>query len=54
VRDDEDQFALAERVFRRATAGAGALASVVLAEVAWVLRIIYKFDRTTAAATLRD
>ena len=53
VRDDEDQYGRAERVFRRATAGAGAwLSSVVLAEVAWVLRIAYKFDRATTAATL--
>lgn len=54
VRDDEEQCQRAELVFRRATAGGGAwLASIVLAEVAWVLRVAYKFDRTTTAASLR-
>lgn len=54
VRDDEEQYGRAELVFRRATGGAGAwLSSVVLVEVAWVLRVAYKFDRTTTAATLR-
>jgi predicted nucleic-acid-binding protein len=53
VRDDEEQYGRAELVFRRAAAGAGAwLSSVVLAEVAWVLRVAYKFDRATTAATL--
>jgi predicted nucleic-acid-binding protein len=53
VRDDEEQYGRAELVFRRAVAGAGAwLSSVVLAEVAWVLRVAYKFDRETTAATL--
>lgn len=54
VRDDEAQYERAEALFRRATAGAGAwLSSVVIAEVAWVLRVAYKFDRATSAATLR-
>jgi predicted nucleic-acid-binding protein len=54
VRDDEEQYGRAELVFRRATSGAGAwLSSVVLVEVAWVLRVAYKFDRATIAATLR-
>jgi len=54
VRDDDEQYGRAESVFRLATAGAGAwLSSVVLAEVAWVLRVAYKFDRPTTAATLR-
>ena len=54
VRDDEEQYGRAELVFRQATAGKGAwLASVVLADVAWVLRVAYKFDRATTAATLR-
>jgi len=54
VRDDEDQYRRAELVFRRATDGAGAwLSSVVLAEVAWVLRVAYKFDRATTAVTIR-
>jgi predicted nucleic-acid-binding protein len=54
VRDDEQQSARAELIFRRATAGAGAwLSSVVLVEVTWVLRVAYKFDRATTAATLR-
>ena len=54
VRDDEEQCRRAEAVFRRATAREGAwLSSVVLVEVAWVLRVAYKFDRATTAATLR-
>jgi predicted nucleic-acid-binding protein len=54
VRDDEEQYGRAELVFRRATAGTGAwLSTVVLAEVAWVLRVAYKFDRATTAATIR-
>jgi len=54
VRDDEDQYRRAERVLRRVTAGSGAwVSSVVLAEVAWVLRGAYKFDRATTAAALR-
>lgn len=54
VRDDEQQYARAELIFRRATADAGAwLSSVVLVEVAWVLRVAYKFDRATTATTLR-
>ena len=54
VRDDEEQYRRAERIFRQATAGAGAwLSSVVLVEVTWVLRVAYKFDRPTVAATLR-
>lgn len=55
VRDDEEQYRRAEPLFRRATAGGGAwLSSVVLVEVAWVLRVAYKFDRPTVAATLRN
>jgi predicted nucleic-acid-binding protein len=54
VRDDEEQYRRAERIFRQATAGKGAwLSSVVLVEVTWVLRVAYKFDRPTVAATLR-
>jgi predicted nucleic-acid-binding protein len=54
VRDDEEQYRRAELIFRRATAGSGVwLPSVVLAEVAWVLRVAYKFDRAIAAASLR-
>ena len=54
VRDDEGQYQRAELVFRRVTAGPGAwLPSVVLAEVAWVLRVAYKFDRATTAAALQ-
>lgn len=54
VRDDEEQYRRAEAVFRRVTAGPGAwLSSVVLAEVAWVLRVAYKFDRATTAAALQ-
>lgn len=54
VRDDEEQYRRAELVFRRVTAGPGAwLPSVVLAEVAWVLRVAYKFDRATTAGALQ-
>jgi predicted nucleic-acid-binding protein len=54
VRDDEEQYRRAELIFRRATTGPGAwLPSVVLAEVAWVLRVAYKFDRATTAAALQ-
>ena len=53
VRDDEEQYLRAELVFRRVTAGPGVwLSSVVLAEVAWVLRVAHKFDRATTAAAL--
>ena len=53
VRDDEEQYQRAERVLRRLTAGPGAwLSSVVLVEVAWVLRGAYNFDRATIAAAL--
>ena len=54
VRDDEEQYRRAELLFRRATADQGVwLASVVLIEVVWVLRVAYKFDRATTAASLR-
>jgi len=54
VRDDEEQYRRAELIFRQATSGAGAwLSSVVLVELTWVLRVAYKFDRKTTAATLR-
>jgi predicted nucleic-acid-binding protein len=53
VRDDEEQYQRAVLVLRRVAAGPGAwLSSVVLAEVAWVLRGAYKFDRATIAAAL--
>ena len=52
-RDDEEQYQRAELVLRRVTAGPGAwLSSLVLVEVAWVLRVAYKFDRATTAAAL--
>jgi len=54
VRDDEEQYHRAELVLRRVTAGPGArISGVVLAEVAWVLRGAYKFDRATIAAALQ-
>ena len=54
VRDDEEQYQRAELLLRRLTVGPGAwLSSVVLVEVAWVLRGAYKFDRATIAAALR-
>lgn len=54
VRDDEDQCARAEVAWRRAVSSGGAwISTVVLVEVAWVLRVGYKFDRATIAAALR-
>lgn len=54
VRDDEAQCRQAERTFRAALEAGGAwIASVVLVEVSWVLRVAYKFDRATIAAALR-
>jgi predicted nucleic-acid-binding protein len=54
VHDDEEQYQRAELIFRRTTAGTGVwIASVVLVEVTWVLRVAYKFDRATIAASLR-
>lgn len=54
VRDDEGQCRLAAEAFRKAVASGGAwMASVVLVEVSWVLRVAYKFDRATIAAALR-
>lgn len=51
VRDDEVQYQRAVQLLRSVTAGQGAwLSSVVLAEVAWVLRGAYKFDRAIIAA----
>ncbi|MDX2054499.1 MAG: type II toxin-antitoxin system VapC family toxin [Polyangiaceae bacterium] len=53
VRDDEDQCLRAERALRRVTAGPGVwVSNVVLAEIAWVLRGAYKFDRATTAGAL--
>jgi predicted nucleic-acid-binding protein len=55
VRDEGLQAARAEQAFRRAIAAGGAwLSSVVLVEVSWVLRVAYKFDRTTTSAALRQ
>lgn len=54
VRDDEAQCRQAERTFRAAIEAGGAwIASVVLVEVSWVLRVAYKFDRATIASALR-
>ncbi|HEX7480093.1 MAG TPA: type II toxin-antitoxin system VapC family toxin [Polyangiales bacterium] len=54
VRDDEDQGRRAELAWRHAIAADGAwIATVVLVEVAWVLRVAYKFDRSTTASALR-
>jgi predicted nucleic-acid-binding protein len=53
VRDDEEQCRRAEQAFREAiTAGGAWLASVVLVEISWVLRVAYKIDRATVAAAL--
>ena len=54
VRDDAEQCRLAEQAFRSAVSSGGAwIASVVLVEVSWVLRVAYKFERATIAAALR-
>jgi len=54
VHDDAEQCRLAEQAFRSAVLSGGAwIASVVLVEVSWVLRVAYKFDRATIAAALR-
>jgi predicted nucleic-acid-binding protein len=51
VHDDAEQCRLAEQAFRSAVSSGGAwIASVVLVEVSWVLRVAYKFDRATIAA----
>lgn len=54
MRDDAEQCRLAEQAFRSAVSSGGAwIASVVLVEVSWVLRVAYKFDQATIAAALR-
>lgn len=50
VEDDPPQCERAERAFREALAGGGVfLSTVVLVEVAWVLRVACKQDRATIA-----
>jgi predicted nucleic-acid-binding protein len=54
VRDDEEQERRAELAWRRAIVTGGAwIATVALVEVAWVLRVAYRFDRATTAAALQ-
>lgn len=54
VRDDEDQCRRAERLFRDLVATHGVwIASVVLVEASWVLRVAYKLDRATVATAIR-
>lgn len=54
VHDDEQQCRDAESAWRNAvTAGGAWLSTVVLVETIWVLRVAYKFDRTTSASALR-
>lgn len=54
VQDDEDQCRRAEHAWRGAVARGGAwLATVVLVELGWVLRVAYRFDRETIAGALR-
>lgn len=54
VHDDEEQCRQAESAWRNAVANGGAwLATVVLVETIWVLRVAYKFDRATSASALR-
>ena len=53
VRDDEDQCRRAEAAWRAAIAAGGVLLpTVVLVELAWVLKSAYRFDRSTVAAAL--
>ena len=54
VGDDVEQCRRAELVFHAALSAGGVwLSSVVLVEVAWVLRGAYKFDRATIVERLR-
>lgn len=54
VQDDADQCARAERSWRSAVGSSGVFLPVVaLVELVWVLRVAYKLDRTSVAATLR-
>ena len=54
VLDDESQCKRAENVLRLAIAAGGAwIATIVLVETAWVLRVAYKFDRATMVTALR-
>jgi predicted nucleic-acid-binding protein len=54
VDDDAEQRASAVRVWREALASGGIfLPTVVLVEVAWVVRASYGFDRATIAQALR-
>jgi len=53
VEDDPAQCERAERAFRRAIDGGGVFFSAtVLVEVAWVLRVACKQDRTALAGAL--
>jgi len=53
VRDDDEQCQRAEAAWRVAIAASGVLLpTVVLVELAWVLRSAYRFDRATIAAAL--
>lgn len=55
VRNDGAQSQRAEQAFRAAVGSGGAwLAGVVIVEVAWVLRVAYKFDRAVTATALRN
>lgn len=54
VLDDPGQCERAAQAFQQAVTGGGAFFSAtVLVEVAWVLRVAYKQDRTAIAAALR-
>ncbi len=53
VQDDEDQCRRAEDAWRKAaTSGGVFLATLVLVEVSWLLRVAYKMDRKTIAGVL--
>jgi len=55
VEDDEEQGAAAAAAWRALLASGGVfLSKVVIVEVAWVLRVSYRFDRQATATALRD
>lgn len=55
VEDDEQQGAVAAAAWRTQLASGGVfLTKVVIAEIAWVLRVSYRFDRETIFAALQD
>jgi predicted nucleic-acid-binding protein len=55
VRDDEEQAAKADRLFRARTADDPAfVSSIVLCELIWVLRRVYSYDRAAVCNVLEQ